>query len=98
MSYLLLLTLAVLAQSLSLPPQLNLISYPSDNAAFQNGSSSFSTVQNLTAGPNYHCDMRYGVFTNPEPCNDAYRKIPIYANDQKFVFRRYRHDPNDEFV
>lgn len=98
MSGLLLLTLAILAQSLSLPPQLDLISHPSDNVAFPNGSSSSSTVQNLTAGPSYYCDMRYGSLTTPEPCNDAFRKIPIYAYDQKFVFRRYEHGPDDKFV
>ena len=98
MSGLLLLTLAVLAQSLSLPPQLDLISHPSDNIAIPNGSSSFSTVQNLTVRPIIRCDVRYGIFTTPEACNDAYRKIPVYAHDQNFVFRGVGHGPDDEFV
>ena len=78
----LLLTFAVLAQSLSPPPQLDLV----------------STTHNLTAGPSFNCDMRYGVVSNPESCHEASLKIPIYEDDQKFINRQYTHGPDDAFV
>ena len=93
-----LLTLAVMAQALSLPPQLDLVSPLSDTNVFPNGSFSIPASQNLTAGPTFFCDKRYGILTDPEPCHDAFLKIPIYANDQRFIYRRYGHNSGYMFV